>query len=379
MQVLLPRRKKSQLESLANALAIVQAGFGVRNQIKNFDLIEEKIRTEQLTRPLKEQVAAAQAVKARREVEGVITPIEAQKNAKDRPIIAASKEDPGAFKVIIDGTETYRKYGKKPETELNKLTKLVALQKYKAEKNKQGIELQKEIKKDAREKKKYARQDAKEIKREVKYLSQKILKEGLPELAIQLNKIDRILKSEKVGIADGIRAVDPNKDIPGFGYTSVLGAVPFVGEKLFTEAGQDLRQVVQGLVNAILKARSGGAVTPAEADRLVKELEGANTDKSLLSGIRMVADTMQSKLGNITAAVSDKAVAEFASRGGLTDEMLSFRKKDTNTDDMKKINHNYQLVVEAAAKEGITVEEKLNQLERKAMGTAQYNNKMRGQ
>jgi hypothetical protein len=113
----------------------------------------------------------------------------------------------------------------------------------------------------------------------------------------------------------GVKALLPEKgkDIPGFGYG--VGTMPDI---LVSQTGVDLRQAIAGVRNGILKARSGGAVTPAEAERLLTELgEGAfKSDAQLRKGLASVERTLNAKIQNFAAGVTPRALEEYKSRGG---------------------------------------------------------------
>jgi hypothetical protein len=102
------------------------------------------------------------------------------------------------------------------------------------------------------------------------------------------------------------------KDLPGYGQT--YGLPDF----MVSEEGKGLRQTVAAIRNNILKARSGGAVTPQEAERFLSELgEGyLKGDTQLLRGVGNLETTLKQKVQNIRAGFGDDVVSEYTKRGG---------------------------------------------------------------
>lgn len=102
------------------------------------------------------------------------------------------------------------------------------------------------------------------------------------------------------------------EDLPGFGAT--YAAPDFA----ISEAGRDLRQTVATIRNNILRARSGGAVTPQEADRLLEELgEGfTKNDAQLKQGIANIEAILREKLTNINAGYGKDVLDQYVANGG---------------------------------------------------------------
>lgn len=159
-----------------------------------------------------------------------------------------------------------------------------------------------------------ARAEAAETRRALKLntdtekLSNNLDKQGVPELGEALAAVEDALAPYK------------GKDVPGYGLT---GQLP---DLLVGEEANLLRQKVSRVGNAILKARSGGAVTPQEATRLLKELginETANgitlearADEQLFAGMEMVGDTLRERIKNIRGGYSPDVIEEYQGRGG---------------------------------------------------------------
>jgi hypothetical protein len=115
--------------------------------------------------------------------------------------------------------------------------------------------------------------------------------------------IDALEKSSSI--------INEAEDIPGAGKT---GALP---ELLLSSKGKKLRQSVATVRNAILKARSGGAVTPSEASRLLEEIGTGKTktDEQLRTGLQNAIDILKTKVETIQASVRPEAVNIFRQRG----------------------------------------------------------------
>lgn len=121
------------------------------------------------------------------------------------------------------------------------------------------------------------------------------------------------------GIADIINSIEQFnnstrgvEDLPGF------GAGYSLPDLLVGEGGRDLRQTVSTIRNNILKARSGGAVTPQEAERFLQELgEGyTKNDKQLLTGVANLEQAVREKLNNIASGYDPRSIEIYKKRGG---------------------------------------------------------------
>lgn len=124
---------------------------------------------------------------------------------------------------------------------------------------------------------------------------------------------------EKSGLSD----LDPvianlQKVVPQEGDVAGVGQTALAPDFLISQEGKDVRQAVASLRNIILKARSGGAVTPQEADRMLEEIgtgPGKNDDQ-LRRGLVNVSNQLASRKQNILAGYTKETQGEFASRGG---------------------------------------------------------------
>jgi len=151
----------------------------------------------------------------------------------------------------------------------------------------------------ARTLRKEFRKDQELIEKNTQKLSSTLDKSGIVDLVGSLESITSIINANP-------------EDIPGMGKGAAIPAFA-----LSTE-GKILRQSVATLRNSILKARSGGAVTPQEASRLLEELgSGAGkTDKQLRIGIGKVIKRFQDTLQNIKGGFRQEAVEKLAERSG---------------------------------------------------------------
>lgn len=117
-------------------------------------------------------------------------------------------------------------------------------------------------------------------------------------------------------------------DIAGYG--PAVNALPSF---LVSQAGKNNRQEISGLKNTILKARSGGAVTPQEAERLGSEIgDNIGSDDMLLrKGINNVSSTLAEKLANAQSAFSPEAIQLYEGRGGIGAGFASKYRKSAET------------------------------------------------
>jgi hypothetical protein len=150
----------------------------------------------------------------------------------------------------------------------------------------------------------------KKVKNEqIRKFANAIDKSGLSVVVQSLDKVDSLVD------------IDGTSDVPGVGGLANVAGLPLVGggaEVLLSQEGQNVRQAVASFRNIVLKARSGGAVTPSEAERMLEELGlGAfRTDAQLRQGLRNARDVLNAKLGNLEAAVDPEALAEYRERKG---------------------------------------------------------------
>lgn len=104
-------------------------------------------------------------------------------------------------------------------------------------------------------------------------------------------------------------------DIPGYGETQ------WAPDFSISEEGRKIRQQVSTVKNAIIKARSGQAVSEQESNRLLDEIgEGQGKkikdDAQLLRGIANVSNILNDRLQNIQAGYSPDIFDTYKKRGG---------------------------------------------------------------
>lgn len=276
-----PQQKESDLDQIAKALSIASTVFGIKSK---FD--EQAFREKQLEAiGAREQRAEAREQRA-----------EARDVAREEARIA------GQFAPVPEGTrgaialpgreglflprQDIRAREQNAISLENQRTKL-ALQQIKDEKTRD-----------------------KAIKESARKLGENISKKGLAEPIATLNQIDK-----------AIGGIDGTEDIPGVGGVSNLAGAPLLGqaaETFLSDEGKRVRQLVGGLRNQILKARSGGAVTPQEAERMLEELGLGvlRSDEQLRAGLKNVRESLRAALSTIEATADPEVLAEFRSRKG---------------------------------------------------------------
>lgn len=164
----------------------------------------------------------------------------------------------------------------------------------------------------------------------IEHLSKRIDSSGLADLNDAATRLQSSLKLS-----------DPKFDIPGFGQTYLLP------DAAVTNEGRAARQDVAQLRNVILKARSGGAVTPSEAERMLQEIgEGAGrNDAQLRRGVINALTLLKSKSRNITAGYQPDVIEQYKKQGGripLEDFSLSID-EPSKAKTVIQNGHTYQL------------------------------------
>jgi hypothetical protein len=103
------------------------------------------------------------------------------------------------------------------------------------------------------------------------------------------------------------------KDLPGFGRTGVLPNIAT------SQSGVNFRQDVSGLANALLKSRSGAAVTSQEEKRFLEEMGTGKTtfsDINVLRGLKKIKEIMERRAKTIEA-YPDEVKTTLKERTGL--------------------------------------------------------------
>jgi hypothetical protein len=97
-----------------------------------------------------------------------------------------------------------------------------------------------------------------------------------------------------------------------------------------SDEARQLRQDYAAVRNALLKARSGGAVTQGEADRLLQELgEGfGRPDDLVRRGVANLRRVIEARKSNLAAGASDDVIREYEARGGLP--LMQYRQRSTS-------------------------------------------------
>jgi hypothetical protein len=109
------------------------------------------------------------------------------------------------------------------------------------------------------------------------------------------------------------------KNIPGVGG---IANVPFIGPGLARltggDEGRENQSIVASVRNALLKARSGGAVTDSEATRMMEELQTAigSGDEDFRKAATRISNTLDARVANLFAGQRPEVVDEYAARGG---------------------------------------------------------------
>lgn len=127
------------------------------------------------------------------------------------------------------------------------------------------------------------------------------------------------------------------KDLPGYGATG------FIPNIMASKEGVNLRQDVSGLANALLKSRSGAAVTNQEEKRFLEEMGTGKTtmsDENVRRGLKKIKDIMERRTKMIEA-YPDEVKVTLKERTGmkLPSEILEGlnKKKDTSSQDQQAL------------------------------------------
>jgi hypothetical protein len=124
-------------------------------------------------------------------------------------------------------------------------------------------------------------------------LSQELTKNNVPEIQSAVSEIDNQLKKYEDG------------NLPGVG--GLANLLPSLGA-----SGREMQDSIAKIRNIILKARSGGAVTPSEADRLLQEfsMRGFNTDEDFIRAWGDFKQAFDMGVANIYAGYSDEVIQQ---------------------------------------------------------------------
>lgn len=228
--------------------------------------------------------------------EGTMTEAEAIETLADPLKLSEFQVGPGELQTGLDALEGIQAVGQ--------TGKEVAAQKFKEERFAR-TEARQEKESVIREQRSVRREEralAREDESDVTKFSTILTKAGIPELNNTMRKIQSLM--DKAG-----------KNLPGVGAT---GNFPDV---VLSAAGKEMRAVAAELRNVLLKARSGGAVTPDEARRLLQEmgisdgiLPQFKTDKQFRDGFKRLKVKLRDKLASIESGFNPVVQGEFQSR-----------------------------------------------------------------
>lgn len=132
--------------------------------------------------------------------------------------------------------------------------------------------------------------------RDVRNLSRDLTKAQIPELMEGIALIDKQLEPY----------IKKGGDLPGVG--GAYNILPGI-----TQDARFMKSVIARIRNTVLKARSGGAVTPQEATRLLEEfsLRGFNTDEDFLKSWADFKSVFQNKVSGVYSGYPPEVVDEY--------------------------------------------------------------------
>lgn len=300
-----PGQKKDPLETIMKGLTVANSILGIKANIDQSALAQKQsaeretalARQKILQDREDEAYAQAQADKKFAQAGGLSADKAAELTAKgfsfgpagaagSQQVTLRTPQGEQAFSLVAPKKEGISEYQKQ----------MLELQKYKiaADQTKATEAQQKIVNEGARK------------------LSDAIEKTGVTDVYTALDKLDK-----KIGI-------DGSEDIPGVGQTAMLPGIAL------SQEGKDVRQLIQGLTNTILKARSGGAITEPEAERLLAEIGTGitKTDADLRRGLQNVRDTFRIKLELAESGAPEESVSIYRQRkGSIHSQLPLFMKK----------------------------------------------------
>lgn len=286
-----PQRKDDAFDKIAKGLAVANSILGIKQGLEDRQLKKDQLAADQERQKVldaRQDEAYAQQKQDRDfAMQGGISPAQ-QVDLASKGFTFGAPGAEGAPQVSIrtpQGIQQASVVAPKKETGLTAYQKeMIELQKWK---------IAGQQSKDDVQRTKIANEGARK-------LSDAIEKTGITEVYTALDKLNK-----KIGI-------DGTDDIPGVGQTASLPGL------VISQDGKEVRQLVQQLTNTILKARSGGAVTPQEADRLLEELGTGltKTDEDLRRGLRSVRDMFRAKVALAESGAPEDSLALYRQRKG---------------------------------------------------------------
>ena len=157
----------------------------------------------------------------------------------------------------------------------------------------------------------------------------KMLKdESVPELDATLNQIDAIIAKNGGKV----------KNIDGTGRFQMMAPAAFKNFMISKE-GLDFKQAVQSASNALIKSRSGAAVTQPEEARLLSELGQGNfsSAEQVQAGIEAIKRIRNKMVENISGGFKNSTKENYKTQGGIPLDGKSTeatRKTVTNSNDL---------------------------------------------
>lgn len=166
----------------------------------------------------------------------------------------------------------------------------------------EDLKLQREMTRQARQE----RIDDKKMAQNQAYaekISKRMSETGAPEILGALNAIDQSLSQKG--------------NIPGVG--PVAGALP---DFALSSEGKKLRQRVENLKSAILKAQSGLTVSDKELEKINVQLGTGpgRTEQQLRDGVNNVKEMLNNKLKVVEAGYPKDALSIYSDAGGVTSD-----------------------------------------------------------
>jgi hypothetical protein len=140
--------------------------------------------------------------------------------------------------------------------------------------------------------------------------------ESLPELVATYNQLAPVFES--------------GKDVPGVGLLD-----SHVPGFMLSAGGKEVRTNLQQLSNALLKARSGAAVTDPEYRRFLLELQAGSvpTEEAIRVHLSKMGQDAKTVIGQLEAGLPEEALATYKSRPGAvtSDSVKVFEPKASST------------------------------------------------
>lgn len=153
-----------------------------------------------------------------------------------------------------------------------------------------------------------------EMRKEVERLSGKVNTTKLGQLQSALKLAGGVLKQHPTGDIPGVGGL-LNVRTAGLG-TGLTRAMEYMGME---KGGTKVQSDIAPLLNIILQARSGAAVTDPELNRMLVEsgLTQFSSDEDFRHGVKNLMRMYNQELTNLTAGYEPEVIDLYRSRGGL--------------------------------------------------------------